>query len=58
MYSEHTGQSVEVLDRALERDNYMTAEEARRFGLIDTVLGVEAKKAGVVKRAVSQKQSQ
>lgn len=34
----HTGQSLEVLDKAMDRDNYMSAEEAKSFGLIDEVV--------------------
>ena len=32
------GQSVETVSAACERDNFMTAEEAKAFGLIDRVL--------------------
>ena len=35
--SERTGQSVERVTRDTERDNYMSAEEARAYGLIDEV---------------------
>ena len=38
IYSKHTGQPVEVIEKALDRDTYMTAEEAKAFGLIDQVL--------------------
>jgi ATP-dependent Clp protease protease subunit len=38
IYAKHTGQPVEVVERALDRDTYMTAEEAKAFGLIDTVM--------------------
>ncbi len=38
IYSHHTGQPVEVIEKALDRDTYMTAEEAKAFGLIDQVL--------------------
>ena len=36
--SENTGRSIEEVTAACERDNFMTAEEARAFGLIDRVL--------------------
>ena len=36
--AENCGQSIEVVTTACERDNFMTAEEARAFGLIDRVL--------------------
>ncbi len=38
IYAKHTGQSVEAVEKALDRDTYMTAEEAKAFGLIDTVM--------------------
>ena len=38
IYSKHTGKSVEEIKSALERDNYMTADVAKSFGLIDEVV--------------------
>jgi ATP-dependent Clp protease, protease subunit len=38
IYAKHTGQSVEAVEKALDRDNYMTAEEAKTFGLIDQLM--------------------
>ena len=38
IYSKHTGKSVEEIKSALERDNFMTAELAKSFGLIDEVV--------------------
>ena len=38
IYSKHTGKSVEEIKLALERDNFMTAEIAKSFGLIDEVV--------------------
>ena len=38
IYSKHTGKSVEEIAKALERDNFMTAEDAKKFGLIDSVV--------------------
>ena len=35
--AEHTGQPIEVIERDTERDNFMSAEEACRYGLIDKV---------------------
>ena len=37
LYAKHTGQPLEVIERALDRDNFMTAEEAKAFGLVDHV---------------------
>ncbi len=38
IYSRHTGKSVEEIKSALERDNFMTADVAQSFGLIDEVV--------------------
>ena len=38
IYSENTGQEIEVIEKAMDRDNFMTPEEALKFGLIDTIV--------------------
>ena len=38
IYSKHTGKSVDEIKTALERDNFMTADTAKSFGLIDSVV--------------------
>jgi ATP-dependent Clp protease protease subunit len=38
IYVQHTSQPYEAIERALERDNFMTAEAAQEFGLIDQVI--------------------
>ena len=38
IYVRHTGLSLEVVEKALDRDTYMTAEESKAFGLVDKVL--------------------
>ena len=38
IYSKHTGKSVDEIKKALERDNFMTPEVAKEFGLIDQVV--------------------
>ena len=38
MLSERTGQSLEVIEEATERDNFLSAEEALQFGLIDEIV--------------------
>ncbi|SOD93690.1 ATP-dependent Clp protease proteolytic subunit ClpP [Caenispirillum bisanense] len=38
LYVKHTGQPIEEIERAMERDKFMTPEEAKAFGLIDTVV--------------------
>jgi ATP-dependent Clp protease protease subunit len=42
LYAKHTGQPVQVIADALERDNFMTSEGAKEFGLIDEVLSKRA----------------
>ena len=38
IYSKHTGKTVEEIKTALERDNFMTPDNAKNFGLIDKVV--------------------
>ena len=38
IYVKHTGQPIEKIATAVERDNFMSAEEAKTFGLIDEVV--------------------
>ncbi|WP_343562943.1 ATP-dependent Clp endopeptidase proteolytic subunit ClpP [Kiloniella sp. b19] len=38
LYVHHTGQSMETIEAGMERDNFMTPEEAKAFGLIDEVV--------------------
>ena len=38
IYAQHTGQSVEAIEKMLDRDTYMTGEDAKAFGLIDQVM--------------------
>ncbi len=42
IYVKHTGRKYEEIEQALERDNFMTAEAARDFGLIDKVIDKRA----------------
>ena len=38
MLSDHTGQPLEVIQKDTERDNFMSAEEALKYGLIDKIV--------------------
>jgi ATP-dependent Clp protease, protease subunit len=38
LYSKHTGRPVEQIERDMDRDRYMSAEEAKQYGLIDNVI--------------------
>ena len=48
IYVEHTGQKLDVIEKAMDRDTFLTAEKAKDFGLIDEV---------VQKRIVSEDES-
>ncbi|MFN4282011.1 MAG: ATP-dependent Clp endopeptidase proteolytic subunit ClpP [Alphaproteobacteria bacterium] len=37
IYATHTGQPIEKIEKAMDRDNFMTPEDAKAFGLIDEV---------------------
>lgn len=37
IYSFHTGQSISIVEKAMERDNYMTPQESLSFGLVDKI---------------------
>jgi ATP-dependent Clp protease protease subunit len=36
--ADHTGQKIDTIRKDCDRDNFMTAEEAMKYGLIDKVL--------------------
>ena len=38
IYVKHTGQKLPAIEKGMERDNFMTAEAAKKFGLIDTIV--------------------
>ncbi|MFO1170913.1 MAG: ATP-dependent Clp protease proteolytic subunit [Hyphomicrobiaceae bacterium] len=38
VYVKHTGQTYETIERTLDRDHFMTADEAQKFGIVDAVL--------------------
>jgi ATP-dependent Clp protease protease subunit len=38
IYVDHTGQKLPVIEKNMERDNFMTPEDAKRFGLIDQIV--------------------
>ncbi|KAI4453603.1 atp-dependent clp protease atp-binding subunit clpx-like mitochondrial-related [Holotrichia oblita] len=44
MLAENTGQSLEVIAKDVERDFYMTAEEAKKYGIIDVVISSQKNK--------------
>ena len=38
LYVKHTGQDIETIEKSMDRDNFMTTEEAKDFGLIDEIV--------------------
>ncbi len=38
LYVHHTGQKLPAIEKSMDRDNFMSSEEAKEFGLIDTVV--------------------
>ena len=38
IYVKHTGKKLEEIEKSMDRDNFMSAEEAKKFGLIDEVV--------------------
>lgn len=38
IYEKHTGQPMDVIEKTLERDNYMTPDKAQQFGIVDQVI--------------------
>lgn len=38
IYAHHTGQKISVIEKAMDRDNFMTPAEAQKFGLIDHIV--------------------
>lgn len=50
IYVKHTGQKLAAIEKAMDRDNFMSAEEAKSFGLIDEVVNSRAEIAGASKK--------
>jgi len=38
LYSKHTGQDIKHVEKSMERDNFMSPEEAKKFGLVDNII--------------------
>jgi ATP-dependent Clp protease protease subunit len=38
IYTKHTGQKLEVIEKSMERDNFMSPQKAKEFGIIDEVI--------------------
>ena len=50
IYVTHTGNDYDVIEKTLDRDHFMTAEESKDFGLIDHVLTTRDELANLVKK--------
>jgi len=37
LYAQYTGQPIETIERAMDRDKFLSSEEAKEFGLVDEV---------------------
>jgi ATP-dependent Clp protease protease subunit len=46
IYVQTTGQKLEVIEKSMERDNFMSAEQAKDFGLIDAVIDRRPENSG------------
>jgi ATP-dependent Clp protease protease subunit len=38
LYVKHTGQDLETIEKSMDRDNFMTVEEAKEFGIVDEIV--------------------
>lgn len=55
IYAKHTGQSLEAIEDALDRDNFMSSEEAKEFGLVDEVIADRPEVEGEEDGATTEK---
>jgi ATP-dependent Clp protease protease subunit len=46
IYGKHTGQDYDTVEKALDRDNFMTAEQAKNWGLVDQIVSQREDVAG------------
>lgn len=46
IYTKHTGQKLSIIEKSMERDNFMSPEKAKEFGLIDRVITKRSEKIG------------
>src|SRR5271167_557429 len=51
--AKHTGRSIEQVERDCDRDNFMSSEEAKDYGLVDEVVQSRKQIPGLVERATS-----
>jgi ATP-dependent Clp protease protease subunit len=51
--SKHTGRSIDQVEKDCDRDNFMSADEAKAYGLVDEVVQSRKEIPGLVERATS-----
>jgi ATP-dependent Clp protease protease subunit len=51
--SKHTGRSIDQVEKDCDRDNFMSADEAKAYGLVDEVVQSRKQIPGLVERATS-----
>ena len=39
IYAKHTGRKIDLIEKDMDRDNFMTAEKAKEYGLVDKIIG-------------------
>ena len=49
--SKHTGQTYDTVEKACDRDNFMSAEEAKKFGLVDEVVASRKEVPGLPEKS-------
>jgi len=49
IYEKHTGKDYETIEKTLDRDHFMSAEEARAFGIVDHVQSKRAEEESAAK---------
>ena len=49
MYVKHTGKAISVVQKSMERDNFMSASEAKSFGLVDKIIETRSEIADIKK---------
>ncbi|MBT4878197.1 MAG: ATP-dependent Clp protease proteolytic subunit, partial [Alphaproteobacteria bacterium] len=49
MYVKHTGKAISVIQKSMERDNFMSASEAKSFGLVDKIIETRSEIADIKK---------
>jgi ATP-dependent Clp protease protease subunit len=57
LMAKHTGQPVERIERDTDRDRFMSAEEAKEYGLIDNVISYRGEMEQALKQGEALKQA-